>query len=175
MKTGIHVIDAMTATPIVVHPDSTIIACAQLMIKEGVGSVVVQEYDHLVGIVTEKDILRAVAEDRGIDTPVRALMRTNIISIEPHKDIYEALIDMRDNDIRRLPVVHNNKLVGILTQKDILRIEPQLFELIVEKLRIREEHHKSPHFKGRCERCGSLAKLTRHNAMLVCTACQNLP
>ncbi|MBW2970751.1 CBS domain-containing protein [Candidatus Woesearchaeota archaeon] len=56
--------------------------------------------------------------------------------------MYDSLVLMRDYNIRHLPVVHKKELVGYLTIKDILKIEPQLFELIVEKFELREEHRK---------------------------------
>jgi len=69
-------------------------------------------------------------------------MIKKVITITPDVDIYEALLVMRDEDVRMLPVLDGNKLVGLLTVKDILKIEPALFELLAEKLILKEEHNK---------------------------------
>jgi signal-transduction protein with cAMP-binding, CBS, and nucleotidyltransferase domain len=65
-----------------------------------------------------------------------------MVIISPEKDIYDAIIKMRDKDVRRLPVIHDGELIGLLTEKDILKIEPSLFDLLVERYEIREEDKK---------------------------------
>ena len=61
-------------------------------------------------------------------------MTTKLVTIEPKADIFDAMMLMRDAEVRHLPVVENKKILGFLTMKDILKIEPQLFDLIVEKI-----------------------------------------
>ena len=73
---------------------------------------------------------------------VKDYMVKKVITISPEVDIYEALLVMRDEDIRMLPVVNDNEVIGLLTVKDILKIQPQLFELLAEKLILREERRK---------------------------------
>ena len=65
-----------------------------------------------------------------------------LFTIEGESDIYDALVIMRDENIRHLPVVNKGEMVGLLTLKDILKIQPALFELIVEKFELREEENK---------------------------------
>ena len=136
--------DAMTRKPVVVKPDTTILECSNLMKDKHVGSLMVIQGEELKGILTEQDIVRKVVAKK-IDsekTKVKDIMVTEIISVNPESDIYEALVVMRDNNVRHLPVIYKGKMTGYLTIKDILKIEPQLFELIVEKFELREEDRK---------------------------------
>lgn len=180
MKTGVKVLDAMTKEPVVVDPEITLEKCAKLMLKHGVGGVVVKDGSILQGIVTEKDFVEKVVA-KGLNpkkSRVKDVMKKRVVSIEPDKDIHDAIIKMRDSDVRRLPVVHDGMLVGLLTEKDILKIEPSLFELLVEKFRLREEAGKPVFLKGlktgSCESCGSFGKLRRKGDRLICEGCSGL-
>ena len=162
MKTGYRVCDAMTRKPIAVTPETSILDCANLMKSKKVGSLVVKEGDILKGYLTEQGIVHKVVASK-LDpskTPVSKIMATTVATIEPNADIYEAITKMRDLDTRQLPVVDNGKLVGLLTQKDILKIQPQLFELLVEKFELREQELKpifqanSQSLEGTCDMCG---------------------
>lgn len=144
MKTGIKVSDAMTEKPIYVTTHVTLSDVAKIMREKHVGGMIVKEGQELKGLVTEQDLVRkAVAE--GVDpttAKISEYMETEIISISPDDDIYEALVKMRDNNIRHLPVMLDTKLLGLLTIKDVLKIQPSLFDLIVEKFEIREHGRK---------------------------------
>jgi CBS domain-containing protein len=144
MKTGYKVSDAMTQEPICVAPDDNVISCASKMKQFKVGGMVVKQGNKLVGICTEQDFVHnLVAENKNPnDFKVKDIMCSTVRTIEPDKDIFEAIMKMRDLNVRRLPVVSNNELVGIITMKDIVKIEPQLFDLLVDKIEIREEETK---------------------------------
>lgn len=101
-------------------------------------------------------------------------MSPKIISIDPDEDIYEAMQVMRDEEVRRLPVVHKGKPVGLLTEKDILRIEPSLFDLVIERMKIREADDKPLSMKGKCESCGSEKYLTNRNDRMLCDVCREI-
>ena len=142
MKSGFKVADAMTINPVSVSPDTSLLKCAKIMSEKHVGAVVVKDWNSL-GILTEQDIVRkAVAKNINMNESVKNFTETKLITISPDTDIYDALIKMRDSNIRHLPVVENDGMVGLLTIKDILKIEPQLFDLIVEKFELREESRK---------------------------------
>jgi len=144
MKTGYSVADAMTKKPVAVSPNDGLEKISQIMAKEHVSSLPVKTNGNLLGIITEQDIVRNVVA-KGIDPyskKVSDIMAKDLVTIEPNKDIYEALIIMRDKNFRHLPVMDGDKMVGFLTIKDILKIQPQLFELMVEKFEIREADSK---------------------------------
>ena len=144
METGVKVCDAMTHRPITVRTSITLAECAMLMREKHVGSVLVKDNHSLLGIVTESDIVRKAVAAHKSPGEVSAvdIMTTRIITVSPEKDIFEAINIMRDHDLRHLPVVDGKRLVGLLTVKDILKIEPQLFEILAEKLEVREEERK---------------------------------
>ena len=144
MKTGVRVRDAMTRNPVTVTPDASIKKCAEIMEGNKVGSLVIKKNGSLFGVIKERDIVRSVVLDNhdAEKELVENYMIKKVITITPDVDIYEALLVMRDEDVRMLPVLDGNKLVGLLTVKDILKIEPALFELLAEKLILKEEHNK---------------------------------
>src|SRR3989338_10637865 len=163
MKSGYKVADAMTISPISVCASTTLLECAKIMSEKHVGAVVVKDNSHSIGILTEQDIVRkAVAKSASTNESVKTFMETKLITITPDADIYDALIKMRDNNIRHLPVVEDNKMVGLLTIKDILKIEPDLFDIIVEKFELREESRKPINrvipTEGICQTCGEYSE-----------------
>jgi CBS domain-containing protein len=144
MKTGYKVYDAMTQEPVCVGPEDTIINCANIMKDNKVGGIIVKEGKKLVGICTEQDFVhKLISENKNpIDFKIKDIMCSNVRTIEPDKDIFDAIMKMRDLNVRRLPVVSNGELVGMLTMKDIVKIEPQMFDLLVDKIELREEDNK---------------------------------
>ena len=64
-------------------------------------------------------------------------MNKNVISIDPSSDVYDAMLLMNKEDLRRLPVVLNNQCIGLITLKDILKIQPTLLELMVDRIKLR--------------------------------------
>jgi len=176
MKSGFKVADAMTINPISIGPDTTLIECASIMSEKHVGAIVVKDWNSL-GILTEQDIVRkAVANGIDVNEKVKKFSETKLYTISPSADIYDALIKMRDNNIRHLPVVENNEMVGLLTIKDILKIEPQLFDLIVEKFELREESRKPLNriipTEGICQTCGEYSeKVKESSGIVLCEIC----
>ena len=178
MKTGYKVYDCMTTKPISAPPDISLEECAKAMSKNHVGALVIKENHKSIGLITEQDIVRKVIA-KGINPAtkkVRDFMEKKLITISPNDDIYDALIKMRDSNIRHLPVVDNEKMVGLLTIKDILKIEPSLFELVVEKFEIREEKRKPLdrviQREAICQGCGAYSEdITKVKGMLLCERC----
>lgn len=178
MKTGYNVIDAMTKRPIFVGPETTLQECAKIMAKKHVGGLIIKENNVLKGIMTEQDVVRKIIA-KGKDprnVPVREVMETKITTIKPDKDIFDAIIMMRDKNIRHLPVMDNEKMLGLLTMKDVLKIEPQLFDLLIEKFELREEENKPIHNigenEGVCETCGEyFPKLYEVDGSMMCFKC----
>jgi signal-transduction protein with cAMP-binding, CBS, and nucleotidyltransferase domain len=176
MKSGYKVADAMTINPVSISPDITLLECARIMSEKHVGTVVVKDWNSL-GILTEQDIVRkAVAKGLNVEEKAKRFMETKLITISPDADIYDALIKMKDNNIRHLPVVESNQMVGLLTIKDILKIEPQLFDLLVEKFELREESRKPINriipTEGICQECGEYSEKVKDiNETVLCENC----
>jgi CBS domain-containing protein len=144
MRTDFKVLDAMTRSPISMSKDDSVINCANMMSEKDVGSVLVLEEGKLLGLVTESDIVRkAVAGNHNIqEMKISNIMCTDVTTIEPNVDLFEAISLMAELNIRHLPVVHQSEFLGFLTAKDVLKIEPALFEILIQNAEIREEDSK---------------------------------
>jgi len=146
METGYKISDIMTNDPIKIKQTETVQASAKVMKLHNVGSLLVMEDKELVGIITERDLVAKVVCDgkdarlvkvNDIMTPAK-----DMITIDPGMDIYSAMMLMKENEVRRLPVTSKGQLVGLVTAKDILKIQPELFDLVVESYELKEEERK---------------------------------
>jgi CBS domain-containing protein len=183
MDIGIRVGDVMTRDFISVKPETSLLTCAKLMIKKRVGSLIIQEGNKLKGIVTEKDIVWAVTKKSNKDLDkikCSDISPRKMTTIKPSADLMTAIKLMQKSKFRRLPVLINDKLVGMLTLKDILRIEPALFEIAQGRssLSIKEEREKIKKRKARgefkfglCEECGREGIVESADGKLLCDDC----
>ena len=117
--------DAMTAEPRSIGASASVVEAARLMREEHIGSLPIIDNEQLVGMITDRDITtRVVAEAADPKlTSVGDVSSGDPISVEPDKDLEEALLLMARHQVRRLPVVDNGKLVGIVAQADIALTE----------------------------------------------------
>lgn len=116
-----RVTDAIRKPPITIECDKTITETAQEMDKFAVGAVVVTDHDLPVGIVTDRDLaVRAVANRLTPDARVDSVMSTNLITLPAEADMRDALPIFRANAIRRVPIVSENRAVGLLSIDDFL-------------------------------------------------------
>jgi CBS domain-containing protein len=111
----------MTASVSSVSPSQSLADAAEVMKGEDVGSVPVVEEGRLAGIVTDRDIVtRAVAERRNPQAVrVEEIASHDLVTVEPERDLDEALALMARHKVRRLPVLEEGRLVGMLAQADI--------------------------------------------------------
>ena len=108
--------EVMTSSVDWVTPDTSVVGIAQLMKKDDVGSIPICKANELVGIVTDRDIvLKVVAAGRDLNkTVAKDIMSTDIKSVTSNQDVHEAADLMSKYQIRRLPVVEQGKLLGIV-------------------------------------------------------------
>lgn len=113
--------DIMSPQVATVKPDTTVVEAAQLMQKHDVGAVPVCEGPKVVGIVTDRDIVvRNVAHGKNPQTtPVRDVMSSTVNVISPEMSLNQAAELMSDQQIRRLPVVDSDRLVGMVSLGDL--------------------------------------------------------
>jgi CBS domain-containing protein len=118
--------EVMTTDPATLGPEATLGEAATLMRQEDCGSIPIVDGGRLVGIVTDRDIvIRAVATGKDPrSTKVSEVMSADPVCISPDTDVAEAASVMADRQIRRLPVVEDGKLAGILVIGQIARREP---------------------------------------------------
>jgi CBS domain-containing protein len=114
--------DLMTENVVTVDADKTVFEAAVLMFKNDVGDLVVTDGATPVGIVTERDFVRRVlAEGKSSNSKVSEIMTQPLKVIDPDAPIKEAARRMVNKKIRRLPVIKDNKLVGIITAADFAK------------------------------------------------------
>mgnify|MGYP006303467281 CR=1 FL=1 len=177
MGRDVLVKEAMKTNLAIIKPNQTVLEAAKLMKKRKIGNVIVAEDKQPIGILTESDILKkVVAEGKNPnDVIIKDVMSTPIIIVDPYITLEEALKTMGKCNVRRLPVIENNKLIGIITQRDISIISPILHEISREwyEITVRDEAHmKKQVFSGKCEDCGILsANLKNVEGRLLCEDC----
>ena len=120
--------DVMTPGPIGVDYHQSIGEAASAMRDWGVGAVLVVRDDSLYGLVTDRDlVVRAVAEARRADEPVGPLSSGNLIGVDADANVREAMRLMREHAVRRLPVLENGQVAGIVSLGDLAMLdEPAL-------------------------------------------------
>src|SRR3989344_7011684 len=172
MKTGIAVSDAMTTKPVTIGTDETVLAAVKLMQKKHVGSLLVVKNDALKGIFTERDLVRVVAKGVNLkELKISEVMITHLHTAKPSDDLAEAIHHMQKNKVRRLPIVYKNKVVGMLTQQDIIRVQPALWEILMGRGAIKVKKEKKKYMEGECDICENFAELHEHNGQYLCAEC----
>jgi CBS domain-containing protein len=113
--------DIMTKSVAYVDPNSTVVDAAKLMQQHNVGSIPVMDQNGIKGIITDRDIVvRNIAGDKDPkSTPVRDVMTAQVTTASPDMDVNQLSSMMSNQQVRRMPVLENNKLVGIVALGDM--------------------------------------------------------
>ena len=111
--------DIMTPNPRTVSPDDSIESAARIMRDEDTGAVPVVQDGRPVGMLTDRDIVIRVVAEGGTAQSVREIVSGRVISVSPDATTREATDLMSEHQIRRLPVVENERLVGIVSLGDL--------------------------------------------------------
>jgi CBS domain-containing protein len=133
-----RITDVMTKAAVTDRPEDSLGAAATKMWDQQTGSLLVVQGDDLVGIITERDVLKAVATGTPLDTPVSEVMSKDVITVDPGTSLREAARVMTDKWIRHLPVLEGRKLVGIVSQRDLAGVlaealnEPDSLHRLIE-------------------------------------------
>jgi CBS domain-containing protein len=152
---------------------------AKLMDENKFGCVIVTDEDGKpLGIITERDlVIRVLAKNAKPETiKAKDVMTTPLVTIDPDSTISDAARRMSRLDIRRLGVVYKGDLIGVISNKDVLGVMPELLETIMEKNKIEspeamvtEEVPQS----GYCDRCGVYSEsLKESNGQNICEDCR---
>lgn len=129
--------DAMTARIVSVRPEETVQVAIGKMLQSEVASVAVCERDRLVGIFTERDVLRLAGEGTDFHTlPVGDVMTKQLYTVAPDDDLLDAAALMQEKRIRHLPVLQDGNILGILGIREVLRaLVERLWRLHDERAR----------------------------------------
>lgn len=148
--TTARVRDIIQREPIYLDADSTVCECAKKMTEMNSTSVVVLDQGSKItspdeeslsppGIITDRDLRkRVLAEGLSSDTPLRDVMSTDLVTIHHDAYVYEAMLLMLRHDIHHLPLVHNQKVTGVVSLTDIVQHESQNSLLLVRGIMVQE-------------------------------------
>ena len=112
--------DIMTPDPVGVYYDQTLAETARVMRDAGVGAVLVVNGDSLSGVVTDRDlVIRGLAEGAGPDSAVGPVCSAKLVGVDADAEVTEAERLMGENAVRRLPVIDDGQIVGIVSIGDL--------------------------------------------------------
>jgi len=125
--------DVMNTNVVVAKADATIREASEVMNKYNIGSLVVVKDSGIAGIITEHNVLESVAAGRNPDeTKIAEIMSPEVVTVAPDSTIEQAVDLMVQHNIKKLPVVDGDKLMGIITASDIIVVEPKLVASIAK-------------------------------------------
>lgn len=136
MDTGIKVGDCMKTSLVTIDGNASVYEAAELMTKKGVGSLLVVSKGNINAIVTDADLVRKCVAKRKMDLKVKDVASKPLVTIAPTVDLAEAARTMGLKRVKRLVVVRNGRVSGIISETDIVQISPSLYDLIVERDRV---------------------------------------
>jgi CBS domain-containing protein len=173
----VKVEDVMSNPVITIKNTDTVLTAAKLMKKHKIGCVVVVDKSGKPhGLMTERDIVRRVTALDLVPSKIQAAksMTKPPVMIDASANVTDAAKKMRELKVRRLIVITNNKLAGIVTSNDIVDITPSLIDVVAEKSQISpvEKIKETEPLSGYCDRCGSWAdELKTRDGQFICDDC----
>ncbi len=177
--------DIMAVNVISMPPDASVFEVSKAMAEMDIGSVIIADKDRPLGIITESDIVRRVivGEKDTKTTTASEIMSSPIVHVEPGTGLTDAMRVMARSNIRRVAVLKNNSLAGIITSRDLLRWSPELIDILVESLRLKDENASSrteegddgdlAAYGGDCSSCGEYSTdLVLEDGEYLCESCR---
>lgn len=192
METDLRVSDVMSRKLITADVSETADRLGRIMDEAGIECVIITKDTHPVGIVTERDLVIKVVSVNGTPKAMTAgdIMSTPLITITPDKSVELASREMVKRRIRRLPVVQERKLIGLVSDSDLLSVSSELSEILRDLIRqnnpqgdfaMSEDHLKvegpEVFLQGICEVCQNFQEsLMNIDGTYVCSRCrEDLP
>jgi len=174
----ISVEEVMSKNPLIVSGDMSIKEGAKLLKNRGVSTLIIAEDENPVGIVTDRDfVVKVIADSVDLENAkLRDIMTSPVVMIPHDTVVSDAARVMSHRRIRKLPVVKDGKIVGLLSENDVVRISPDLIAIVREYAEMHRDNHSTSSRKeyvaGKCEMCGQYSlRLRYHEGMLICPEC----
>jgi len=125
--------EIMSSPVITIGPTASVFEAAKIMAENRIGSLIVIEGGKPIGIITKTDLVfKVIATGRSTTgTVVGDIMSTPLRYVEPNVSLLEAARIMQKLNIRHLPVIKGDKVIGIITDRDILSVAPELIEMLI--------------------------------------------
>jgi CBS domain-containing protein len=137
MKTVAHILAAKSDKSVsTITPDAPILDAVKLMAERRIGALLVMEKERIVGIVTERDYARKVVlmGRSSSDTPVRDIMTSSVMYVRPDNTNEQCMALMTENRLRHLPVMQENRLIGIVSIGDLVKDIISEQQFIIQQL-----------------------------------------
>ena len=169
--------EAMSSPVITVNENHNVVNTAELMSQQHIGAVIIVDgNENPIGILTERDLVyRIIAKDlTPRDISVKEVMSTPLRTVDPETTLEEAMKIMDKYNIRRLGVNYKNRLEGIITERDILRLIPTILEISRERSWINVGNSpRGPSLVGYCSQCDIYSRNLRNiNGEFLCEDCR---
>ena len=170
--------EVMKKNVITADPGLSLADVAKIMTNNRVGSVVVMKKEMPTGIVTDSDIVTMVANGKDLkgvkvkDVPKR---RGGFIYAGPDETVQAVTKKMIKNGVKRIPIIEKGRLLGMVSDKEILLVSPELINILSEKLKMRVERVADPtrEISGICENCEAYSDhLVNQNGRWLCESCR---
>lgn len=173
MKYNVLVGEAMKKDVKTVDINDSVEKAARTMKDNKIGSVVAIGEKNIKGIVTATDIVHKYVLDKKGEM-VKDVMSTDLVKISPNRSIEEASRLMVAKGVEKLLVFDKERLVGIITATDILRIEPALLEILLERMKVGGRRSREFEFGfAECENCGNYSDdIQEINGVYMCSECR---
>lgn len=174
MERSVPVKDAMTVNVTTATPEEPVMKVADIMVNEGIGSVIITENEEPIGIICERDLLEKVISSdlKPSEVVANDIMVEPLITTDPNTDMLDAMRQMIKNNIGHLPVVESGELIGIVTVQDVLEVTPQILEIIPEREEIEPAEEEIA--ESVCEICGEARKpLLQYKNKWICEECRD--
>ncbi|UZE92399.1 MAG: CBS domain-containing protein [Methanosarcinales archaeon] len=180
METRMPVREIMTKGVITAETDMKVSDAGRKMLTRNIGTLIITEKGKPVGVVTERDMVRKIiAKDlRPSSATLKDLMTQPLVTVSPDDSIDKAARKMAELNIRRLPVIEDDKLIGIVTDTDMIAVSSGLADILSNLIEMNRENIPFRPGKGFeqgiCERCETLSdSLEMVDGILVCESCKD--
>jgi CBS domain-containing protein len=117
---AVQLADLMATDVLTVSPDTTIADAARRMVAREAGAAVVIQDGGLVGVISERDLIRAIPDACRPETPVSDRMSRDVMTASPRTSVPEAMAIMIDGHFRHLPVVEAGRVLGMVSMRDLM-------------------------------------------------------
>ena len=179
METRLAVRDVMTRTVVTATPDMSAAEAGKKMVENRVGNILIVEKGGPVGIVTESDMVAKVISKNVKPGSIKLeqLMSQPLITTKSSDDINDAVLVMAQKKIRRLPVIDDGALVGIITDADVIQASSEINQILDNLIQMNRETVLDRRdvivTQGECEECEEFSEdLRQEGGRLKCPRCR---
>jgi len=170
--------DIMTKPVVTISENRSAKYAGELMKKTRKGALVVVRKGKPVGIITDSDLIRKIVAKnvKPSSVKVKDIMSKPLVVVRPDDSIVEATRKMKRSNIKRLPVIENGKLVGMISLTDIAKTSPEMLDLLEYRLKMREApmQIRERVTSGICDSCGNYSEnLVNVNDQWLCEDCRD--